>query len=212
MSIGSNPNYGLGYIWYAYFLTAMTRYDEAIVMLQKGMELDPLSVAVHTDLGFSLYYSGQYDRALQQLNAAMDKNAAFAPAHLWAGRVYQEKKMYKEAVNKYKKTITMSNRWPVAYAALGNVYGIMGEKSNAVQVLDTLNILKKNKFITSYGVALVYAGTGDEENAFKWLNLAYYERSNWLVWLRTDPRWGSIRNKRRFEELVEKIGLPRIRQ
>ena len=69
-------------------------------------------------------------------------------------------------------------------------------------------VLGKTKFVTSYGVALVYAGMGENDKAFEWINKAYDERSNWLVWLKSDPRWSLIRADKRFTELVHRVGLP----
>ena len=207
-AIALNQNYELGYDWYGYYLTAMERYDEAAVILKKAKELSPVSVSISTDMGFSLYYSRNYDQALKQLESSLKMNPKFGLGHLWSGRVYQEKKMYSESIEEYKKTLLASPGWPVAFAALGNVYGIMGDKEKARQILDTMVVLGKTKFVTSYGVALVYAGMGENDKAFEWINKAYDERSNWLVWLKSDPRWSLIRADKRFAELVHRVGLP----
>jgi TolB-like protein/Tfp pilus assembly protein PilF len=208
IAIALNPNYEFGYDWYGYYLTAMERYDEASVILKKAAELDPLSVLISTDMGFSIYYSGDYDKALKELETTLKLNPKFGLAHLWIGRAYQEKKMYRESIEEYRKTLLASPAWPVAFAAIGHVYGIMGEKEKAREILDTLVVLSKSRFVTSYGVALVYAGLGDKDKAFEWINKAYDERSNWLVWLKSDPRWSPIHSDKRFAELVHRVGLP----
>ncbi len=97
---------------------------------------------------------------------------------------------------------------PVALAALGSVYGESGDNINAQKILDTLHSLSTKKFVTAYGVALVYAALDKKEDAFLWLNKAFEERSNWLVWLKTDPRWVPIVHDKRFNELVNRVGLP----
>ena len=51
-------------------------------------------------------------------------------------------------------------------------------------------------------------GLGEKDKAFEWLNKAYDERSNWLVWLKADPRWAPLRTDKRYTELVNKVGLP----
>lgn len=209
MAIGLNPNYDLGYIWYAYFLTAMKRYDEAEVIFAKAKELDPLSAATNTDLGFCLYYSGNYDSALSCLIATIKSRPTFGPAHLWAGRAYQAKRMYPEAIREFKTTLKYAPGWPVALAALGSTYGAMGKSAEAHHILDTLTIIRKTRFVTAYGVALIYCGLGNKDDAFKTLDAAYNEHSHWLVWLRTDPRWATIRDDPRFEQLVKRVGLPR---
>ncbi|MGZ8557205.1 MAG: TPR end-of-group domain-containing protein [Chitinophagaceae bacterium] len=208
IAIALNPNYELGYDWYGYYLTAMERYDEARIILKKAAELDPLSVPINTDIGFCYYYSGDYDQAIIKLQASLKINPKFGLAHLWLGRAYQQKKMYAQAIAGYKNTLQAIVDWPVALAAIGHVYGVSGEKAEAQKILDTLSSLSSKKFVTSYGVALVYAGLDENEKAFLWLNKAFEERSHWLVWLKTDPRWAPIQSDKRYAELVNKVGLP----
>jgi TolB-like protein/Tfp pilus assembly protein PilF len=207
-AISLNPNYVFGYDWYAYYLTAMKRYDEAQIFLKKAAELDPLAAQISTDMGFSIYYSGDYDQAIKELQATLKIYPQFGAAHLWLGRAYQEKKMYSEAVNEYEHTLNVINNWPVALAAIGYVYGVSAKKAEAQRILDTLGSLSARIFVTSYGVALIHAAMDEKDQTFLWLNKAFDERSNWLVWLKTDPRWNIIRSDKRFAELVNKVGLP----
>ena len=208
LAIASNPNYEIAYDWYGYYLTAMKRYDEAKVVLEKAKELDPLSVRITTDMGFSVLYSGDYNLANQQLQTAIRMNPKFLLAHIWMGRAYQVEKMYPEAIAEYKKALQASKNWPVAFSVLGNAYGVSGDKIEARKILDTLAGLSSERFVTSYGVATVYTGLGDRNKAFEWLNKAYEERSNWLVWLKADPRWIPLKDDKRYTELVNRVGLP----
>ena len=208
IALALNPNYELGYKWYGYYLTAMERYDEANIILKRAGELDPLSVPISTDMGFSLYYKGDYDIAIKKLQASVQMNPIFPFAHLWLGRTYQAKKMYPEAIAESKSALEKTPDWPVGLAQIGNVYGVSGKKMEGQIILDTLNAVAKRKFVTSYGMALVYAGLDENEKAFQWLNKAIEERSNWLVWLKTDPRWIPIRTDKRFARLVNSVGLP----
>ena len=91
--------------------------------------------------------------------------------------------MFKESIAEYKRVLQIAMQWPVAFAALGNVYGLSGDKKGAKNISDTLNLLSAKRFVTSYGVALVYAALNEKDQAFQWLNKAYDERSHWLVWL-----------------------------
>jgi len=65
-------------------------------------------------------------------------------------------------------------------------------------------------FVTSYGIALVYAGLGETDAAFSWLERAFEERSHWLVWLRLDPRWGGMRTRARFLEFASRLNHPGV--
>jgi hypothetical protein len=75
-------------------------------------------------------------------------------------------------------------------------------------VLARLAEMSRQKYVTPYGVALVYAGLGEKDQAFAWLARAYEGRSHWLVWLNRDPRWDTLRPDLRFAELVRRVGLP----
>jgi hypothetical protein len=104
--------------------------------------------------------------------------------------------------------LELSMNWPIALSVLGNVYGVSGDKASAQKILDTLAELSSKKFVSSYGVATVYTGLGEKDKAFQWLNKAYDERSNWLVWLKADPRWAPLKTDKRYTALVNRVGLP----
>ncbi len=206
-AIQLNPDYEIAYDWYGYYLTAMERFDEAKTILKKAEDMDPLSVPLSTDMGFSLYYSGNYDEAAAQLKASLELRPNFSLAHLWLGRVYQEQKKYEDAIKEYEFTLKAIPDWPVALAAIGYVYGISGQTNKANETLARMLEISKDRFVTAYGVALVYAAMNNKDLAFKWLDKAYEERSNWLVWMNIDPRWKNIKTDKRFAALASKVGL-----
>jgi len=208
IAIALNPNYELAYDWYGYYLTAMRRYDEAASIFKKAAELDPLSAPIMTDMGFSLYYGGRYDSAIKQLNASLQLDPKLNLSHLWLGRSFEAQKKYKEAITEYKNALSANANWAVALAAIGHVYGITGDHQHAQEILDSMMTLSAKQFVTAYGIALVHAGLDDDKRSIEWLNKAYDERSNWLVWLKTDTRWGSLKEDKRFVELINKVGLP----
>jgi tetratricopeptide (TPR) repeat protein len=170
-------------------------------------ELDPLSLSISTDVGFSLYYSGNYDGAIESLRGTLEKEPGFALAHLWLGRAYEEKGMYAEAVIEFEKVQKALPGWPVATAAKGWVYGRWGKTSEARQILSELNEESKHRYVSAYATALVHAGLGDKNEALRYLALGLKERTNWMVWTAVDPRWQSVRSDARFEDLLRQIGL-----
>jgi tetratricopeptide (TPR) repeat protein len=185
--------------WYAVFLTAMARFDEARAEIGRALELDPLSHAVKTDVGFVAYYAGRYDEAVEHLRAVLGVAPNFPLAHLWLGRTYQEQGRFDDAIHEFGETRRTLGDWPVALAAIGNVLGLSGREAEARHVLEELDQLSRHKYVTEYGVALVHAGLRDDDAAFEWLDRAVAARSHWLVWLDLDPRWNRLRHDRRFE-------------
>jgi TolB-like protein len=211
-AIQFEPRYALAYDSYCYYLTAMERFQEARVAMDKAIQLDPLSAQINTDKGFCLYYALDYDQALHSLKSTLEVYPAFPLAHVWLARVYLEKKMYKESISEYEKTLNAIKDWPVALAGIGYDYGVSGHIMEAKKMLVRLNELSASRYVTPYGVALVYASLNENDKAFEWLGKAYEERSQWMVWLKQDPRWKLIKNDPRYAELVSKVGLSKRSQ
>jgi DNA-binding winged helix-turn-helix (wHTH) protein/tetratricopeptide (TPR) repeat protein len=207
-AIALDRHHAASHQWYSIHLLSAGRPEEALREMRLAQQRDPLSLSVNTDLGFYYYYTGRYDEAVKQLNLVLGMNPNFPPAHLWLGRTYQELGKFDEALNAFRKVEDRIRDWPVTIAARGFVAGIAGQRAQALEALSELQQLSGRRFVTSYGVALVHAGLGQNDAAFASLNKAFDERSNWLVWLRLDPRWNGLRPDPRFDQLVARMRFP----
>jgi DNA-binding winged helix-turn-helix (wHTH) protein/Flp pilus assembly protein TadD len=207
-AIALNRDYAPTHQWYSIYLMAAGRAAEAFREIQLARQRDPLSVPFNSDLGFHHYYAGQYDEAVKQLTFVLEMNPKFPPAHLWLGRTLQELGRFDEALAEFRQVEIVLHEWTVSIAARGFVAAVAGRTTEAEEILDALQRLGNRKFVTSYGVALVHAGLGQNDAAFSRLNDAFNERSHWLVWLRLDPRWNRLRPDPRFAELVARMQFP----
>ena len=207
-AIALDPNYAATHEWYSIFLLAAGRPEEAFREIQLARQPDPLSLPINSDLGFHYYYTGRYAEAVKQLKFVLELNKNFPPAHLWLGRTYQELGRLDDALAEFRRVEEKLPEWSVSIAARGFVAGVAGRTEEAQNSLVELRRLADKKFVTSYGVALVHAALGQRDSAFAWLNKAFDERSHWLVWLRLDPRWKTLRSNPRFTELVTRVGFP----
>ena len=206
-AIALNPHYATAHHWYSVYLTAMERPDAARRAIQRAHELDPLSLIINTDMGFELYYARQYDQAIAHLRMTLEMHRQFPLAHLWLGRAYQQQGRYAEALAAFHEASIGLGEWPVTIAAMGHVYGVAGQTTQARHVLEQLHQLAQHRYVTAYGVALVYAGLGEHEHVFAWLQKAIEERTHWLVWLKLDPRWDGLCADPRFVDLLRRVGL-----
>jgi TolB-like protein/Tfp pilus assembly protein PilF len=206
-AIELNSNYALAHHFYADYLKAMGRFDEALAEIARAQELDPLSLAINTGVGHVLYLSRQYDRAILQYRKALELDPNFVQAHLWFGRPYLQKGMYREAISELRKAVELSGGSTISLAVLGHADASAGDKEEAKKILATLAKRARRQYVPSYWIALIYTGLGDRSNAFLWLRRAYRERSSWLAWVKVEPRFDVLRSDKRFSSLLQKMGL-----
>lgn len=96
--------------------------------------------------------------------------------------------------------------------ALGHVYALSGRRGDALKVADELSAPGQDVSVTSYLVAVIYAGLGEKERAFDWLARAYRERAIFMgLRLKTDPKLDRLRADPRFAELLHRTGLDKER-
>jgi DNA-binding winged helix-turn-helix (wHTH) protein len=204
-AIELDPDHAPSHQWLATCLLANGQPEAAWQEISLAHRREPLSAAINGDLGFHLYYTGRYPEALKQLAFTQQLNPDFAPTYLWLGRTLQELGRLDEAIAAFRQLEQRVGHWPVAIAARGFVEGKAGRATEAHQTLSTLLALRRRRFVTAYGIALVHAGLNDADAAFAALDQAVAERSNWLVWLRQDPRWARLRDDVRFATLLRKV-------
>jgi len=204
-AIVTNPNYATAHHWYSVLLTARGRHEEASSEIVRAHELDPLSVPINTDMGFELYYARRYEEAITQLRSVLQTSPKFPLAHLWLGRAYEQKGMYPDAITEFEQAGTALKDWPVLIAAAGHTYARWGHTTDATAALHRMKELTKEEYVTPYGMALIFAGLDDKGQAISWLQKAYEDRSHWLVWLNSDPRFDNVRSDPHFQHLLQRM-------
>jgi tetratricopeptide (TPR) repeat protein len=133
----------------------------------------------------------------------------FPLGYFWLGRIYTSQRRYADADEAFHH-IGPLRTWTPAMAALGYMYGKAGRVQDAKSVLAEFDSLARSgRHASAYAIAAVYAGLGDRDRVFHYLDAAYLEHSHWLLWLKRDPRWDDFRADARFDALVGKVGLPR---
>jgi DNA-binding winged helix-turn-helix (wHTH) protein/TolB-like protein len=207
-AIELNPSDPVAHQWHAVFLLAAGRTGSGMDEVRKAQRLDPLSLGINTDVGFHHYYNGRYADAIAQLHSVLGMKRDFGLAQLWLARSYLEVGRLDESLAATASAEATAPEWPVLVAARGYTLGVMGRTDEARAVRDEMETLSGRRFVTAYGMALVHAGLGDKAQAFMWLEKAFAERSHWLVWLRLDPRWKTLRGDPRFTALVDRMKYP----
>ncbi len=205
-AIKLKPSYAPAHQWYSSYLVALERFDEAIAEAKRAQELEPLSFIASSHLGWILYLAGQNDRAIEQCTKILDLDPNSFPAMRYRGLAYEQKGMYPEAIADFQKGVKLSGS-PLMLALLGHAYAASGKRAEAQKVLGELRDLQSQRYVSPYTVAAIYAGLGEKDQAFKWLEKAYDERDIWVMNLKVDPVFGKLRSDRRFPDLLARTGL-----
>jgi TolB-like protein/Tfp pilus assembly protein PilF len=205
-AIELNPNYATGHHWYAECLALQGRFDEAFAEIERARQLDPLSLIIATDRGAILYFSRQYDRAIEQFRAVLDMEPNFPRAHLLA-YAYTQKGMFAEALADIEKWRRIEDT-PWTQSLLAYVYGRSGQPEQTRRALEKLEQLNRRRGMDAAPMVTAYIGTGNKDEAFAWLQKAFLEHSNALVGLKVDPIYDPLRSDPRFQGLLRRIGLP----
>jgi adenylate cyclase len=207
-SIELTPDYATGHQWYAiHYLTATGRFEEAVQEMKKALELEPASLVMNTFMGATLYYAGRYDEAIDQCRRTIEMDPNFAVAHWHLGLAYEQKQALDAATEEFKKAISLSGGSPLMKAALVRAYAKSQKKHEANEMLNELNEPSKQQYVSAYEVATIYVALGNNEQAFQLLEEGYAEHSFHLVYLNVSPQFKPVRSDRRFQDLVQRIGL-----
>ena len=207
-AIELNPRYAIAHQWYGGYFGGMGRHNEAIAERKRAQELEPLSLIINFELGLASYYARDYDQAIEQFKKTLDLDQNFPPAHNFLAIVYGQKGMYDEAIAQFKIAIPMGGGSEISGGSLGHVYAISGKTSEALAAIEQLKQLSEQEYVPATSIALVYAGLGDRDKAFFWLEKGYEQRAFQMQWLKIEPRWDSLRSDPRFADLLRRMGLP----
>jgi DNA-binding winged helix-turn-helix (wHTH) protein/TolB-like protein/tetratricopeptide (TPR) repeat protein len=206
-ALADNPNYALAHSWYGESLAAMGRYQEANAEAERALEDDPLSLIIGSNAGWTLSLAGKGDQAIEIMKKAIEIDPSFPRTHFRLGRAYEQRKSYALAISELEQAVSLSGGDTCYKGSLGHVYAASGNLRQAREVLQDLEDRGGQEYVPSYAIALVYAGLGDNDRAFTWLEKAYEDRSTAMVFLSMDPELSSLHSDPRFEKLSQKVNF-----
>ncbi|MFZ0956246.1 MAG: tetratricopeptide repeat protein [Candidatus Sulfotelmatobacter sp.] len=201
------PGYATAHQFYGYYLTAMGKLDEAIVERKKAVELDPISPLLNSALAEAYYHERRFDMTIDESHKALDLDPTYAIALVNIGRAYEQMGMHQQARDAFQTILGLAPDSPAILALMGHEYAVSGDKVHANQVLAKLTELSSRKYVPAVYFALVYIGLGRKDDAFRWLDKAYDERCEYLVYLSSEPLADPLRGDPRFASLLSRIGL-----
>jgi tetratricopeptide (TPR) repeat protein/DNA-binding winged helix-turn-helix (wHTH) protein len=202
-----NPYYAFAHQRYAEYLLAVGRPEAAIAELNRGLEIEPLSLSMNATLGRAYRDYREYDEAVEQCVKTVNIDPTFAMGHFLLGLAHIQAGAHDTAVED-ELTARFSGGSSLVLGALGCAYATANKTQAALQVLQELLKLSNETYVSPYGIAMIYSGLGERDRALDWLCRAYEQHDFIVGWLRLDPQFDDLRSDARFIELVHQTGLP----
>ncbi|MBL0312862.1 MAG: winged helix-turn-helix domain-containing protein [Holophagaceae bacterium] len=211
--LSRNPNYPMAYGGYGWFLTAMGRFEEAQIVLEKGLALDPLSPTALTDMGLPFYFARQYRSSIEWFERALELDPYFWYGHYRLGISCVMAGDLDRAIPTLQRAQEMmGNVSPDFATALAWAYAMAGNRPEAQGLLTQIGSMEGPNNLGAYDLAAVHLALGDNRRALQLLALAVDRREKWVSWMKVDPRWKRLEAEPSFTDLLARIGLsPSIR-
>jgi len=198
-----DPNYV--HSWFVFYLLTVNRNAEAEDEFRRYQVSQPLAA---NDIYLYRYFLRRYDLAQKELQTALDVDANDPSNHADLGTLYEQKGLFREAIDEFKKSRALLGKTESADGLSAHALALAGKKSEAKKILSKMmEESTTNYFSADYMVAVVSAGLGEKDRAIDYLERAYDKHSLGPAWLRFDPRLDPLRAEPRFQSLLRRTGL-----
>ncbi|HEX4807471.1 MAG TPA: tetratricopeptide repeat protein [Bryobacteraceae bacterium] len=205
-AIDLNPGYATAHHWYAHYFLAMGEPDRALAEVRRARQLDPLSFSINIGLGWCLYHARRYDEAIAQYRSTLEIDPNFSLAHCTLGMAYTQKGSYPEAFAEFNKALSLPGSRSLVLANIARTYALSGRPAEARKLLRELKDSAKKHYVPAMYIAAIYGALGEREQSLVWIQRAYDERSDYMVYLKTEPSVDVFRSNPKFEVLLKRIG------
>jgi TolB-like protein/Tfp pilus assembly protein PilF len=207
-AIELNPNYGTAHHLYSYSVLRFTRrLDEELKEAYKALELDPLAPVMSLNMGQTLYFREEYDRAIEYFQKALDIDPNFLGAYLHQAGCYLATSRYEkglELIETYLPRITTQTRTKLG---LASAYAMAGRMEGAKRLIAEVEQAGDKEPIPFLEFVDAYSALGETDKVFEYLDKAALQRDYSVPWALVDPSYKRYRSDPRFIALKTKVGI-----
>ncbi|HTE88492.1 MAG TPA: winged helix-turn-helix domain-containing protein [Terriglobales bacterium] len=201
-----SPNEPVTHAHLGDYMSIQARHEEAIAELKLALELAPISSLYRGFFGLILYRARRYDESMTQCQKALEIDPHYVNALWFMALSLEQKGQLAESIARLEKAVSLAAA-PHFEALLGRAHALAGDRKKAQNILEELITLSKRQYVSPFDIAVVYAGLGDWDSTFQWLEEAYQQRVFRIIEL-TLPMFDNLRSDVRWQDLVRRIGLP----
>ena len=205
-SIALNSDYATAHQYYALALPVMGRLADAIYEMERATRLEPLSLGIRATLAWTYYLARDYDKAFNQAQETLELDSSFLLARFYLGLICIQKGLFDDAISQLDGAVSGTQNLPITVSALAFALAASGKRKKAQQVLQKLEDLSKQQYVSPYDSAIAYSGLDEFDAAFASLDQAFEERG-WLNHLNLEPMMDNLRQDSRFQSLQRRMGI-----
>ena len=203
-----NPNDAQAHEEYSLYLKSQRRYTEALQEINLATKLSPLEPVSFANAGTLLGLMQRYDFMTEYFNKAIQLDPDDAYVHERFGTALLWESKTEQAIHELQKAVDLSQQQSEKVAWLSYAYAISGKPQNALALLEELKRNPRQQYVSPFYMALPYVGLGDKESSIHWLEKAYADHDEWMVYLRIYPEFAPLHSDPRFQGLERRVGLP----
>jgi TolB-like protein/Flp pilus assembly protein TadD len=206
-AIELNQNYATAYHWYSLLLRSLGRVDEAALMIRRAHDIDPLSSVITVNISELYQFQNNLNASIETTLKVIELDPNYSDAYSTLGLTYLKEGRYPEAIANMERAVDLSNRASFTLVNLGYGYGVTGKRKEALAIVKELEEKYARKQSNGRYVASVYAGLGEKDKAFEWLEKDYQSKAD-LTWIRWEIPYETLRDDPRYKDLLKRMGLP----
>ena len=207
-----NPGFPLAHYLYAMFnLAPQARWDEALIAMDRALELDPVSPVLTRDLGIVHYLRGEYREAEDALHDAEVLDPGFRGSLFWRGRTYAEQGRLDEALATFEARQHEPGANSRVLASVVHTLGAMGRHQEAAERFEGLRASPGGERVPPLNLAIALIGLRREDAAIDQLERALAEHAVPLYQLAVDPVYAPLRPSPRFAAILRRMRMPGVR-
>ena len=206
-ALALNPSCETAHRGYAAMLGLLGRHEDAIREAERACEVDPLCLSVATNAAWVRYAAGDYGAAIERCCNTIDMDPEFMTAHRLLGAAYLQGGRERDALTELESAAALAEGDPVLLAWLAHAKGVTGHAGEARSLIARARALQSERYVSSYHLALAYAGVEDLDAAFDALELAWLDRDPDLAGVAVDPRFDAVRGDSRYAALAARMNM-----
>jgi len=208
-AIALDPNNAETHQFFGMLLVYLGRTDEGFAELQRALELDPLAPGSIIYMGLCRYMNRQYEEAEERQRRALKLDSTNATSRTFLAMTLSEQGLLAEAIAEYEKAAEFGSRHTFILSLAAITYGRIGERDSAAAMLEELMERSEHgEYVAPDLIAFVHIGLGQHGEAIDWLERAYEEREQGLVYLKMAPFYDPLRSHPRFQDLLRRMNFP----